>query len=101
MNQSKYGMIHIFKPYVIESKNPIDAIIKSVGERKFWKLEFEQECSKSIDESCINTDCHYNYLNYHKYELYVELRKEINDYWLAIEKRDNGYRKKHGVSGGA
>lgn len=86
----------LFKPYEVERKSFIDVFIKSVGERKFWKIQFQKECSKSIDETCINTECKYNFLNMHETELYVELRKEINDYWLEVEKRNSKYK-----SGGA
>lgn len=94
-------MKNLFKPYEIEVKNPMDIIIKKVGERKFWKIQFEDECSKSIDESCINIDCPHNYLKYHKKDLYIELRKEIDDYWLEVEKRNAKYRKNHGFGGDA
>lgn len=86
----------LFKPYEVERKSIVDYFIKKVGERKFWKMQFEHECSKSIDETCINTECKYNYLNFHENELYVELRKEIDDYWLEVEKRNSKYLKEHG-----
>lgn len=85
-----------FKPYEKEKSNLMDYIIENVGERKFWKIQFEQECSKATDESCINTGCKYNYLKVHEDELYVELIQEIQAERLAIKKRDEEYRKKHG-----
>ena len=89
-------MKRLFKPYIKETPNLAKYLIEKVGERKFWKIQFEQECSKATDESCINTDCHYNYLKYHKNELYVELINEIQAERLAIKKRDDEYRKKYG-----
>ena len=83
----------LFKPYKKENKKSIgESFIELVGEREFWKIQFEQECSKSIDESCINADCHYNFLNSHEDELYIDLRKELDDYWLEVEKRNNTYK---------
>lgn len=87
----------LFKPNKQEKKSFIvDYVIEKVGVRKFWKMEFEQECSKATDETCINTDCHYNFLKYHEDELYIELIQEIQAERLAIKKRDDEYRKKHG-----
>lgn len=91
------AMKRLFKPYKQEKKsNIMDYFIKEVGERKFWKIQFEQECSKATDETCINTDCHYNYLKAHEDELYIELIQEIQAERLAIQKRNDEYRKKHG-----
>ena len=90
-------MKRLFDPFVDDSEVTFaDFIINEVGERKFWKIQFEQECSKATDESCINTECRYNYLNAHGSELYVELMQEIQDERLAVKKRDDEYRKKHG-----
>ena len=86
----------LFKPHKFETKNIGDYLIKSVGEKKFWKIQFEQECSKSIDESCINTECHYNFLEFHQEELYIEIMQEIQDERKAIEKRNERDRKKYG-----
>ena len=89
----------LFKPYKQEKKsNIMDYIIENVGVRKFWKMEFEQECSKATDESCINTDCHYNYLDAHDDELYIELMQEIQAERLAIKERDEKARKKYGYN---
>ena len=89
-------MKRLFKPFVDDSNGGIvDFIINKVGERKYWKIQFEQECSKATDESCINIECRYNYLNMHDNELYVELMQEIQAERLAIKKRDEEYRKKH------
>ena len=87
----------LFKPYKNETGKSIGAsIIKSVGERKFWKMRYGQECSKSIDELCVNTKCKYNYLESHEDELYIDLMQEIKAEKLAIKKRDEQYRKEHG-----
>lgn len=81
----------LFKPYKIVKTNFEDFFIKHVGVKKFWKIQFEDECSKSIDETCINTECMYNYLNMHGDELYIELMQEIQAERKAVEdktKRD-------------
>ena len=91
------SMKRLFKPYKQEKKSTIaDYIIEKVGVRKFWKMQFEQECSKATDETCINTDCRYNFLKYHEDELYVELIQEIQAERLAIKKRNDEQRKKYG-----
>ena len=77
----------LFKPHIVHKPNFAELITNKIGEKKFWKIQFEQECSKAIDESCINTECRYNYLNMHKYELYVELMQEIQAERRAVEER--------------
>ena len=87
----------LFKPYKQENRpNIVGYLIEQVGEKKFWKIQFEDECSKSIDESCINTECHHNFLEFHQDELYIEIMQEIQAKRLEIEKRNEKYRKEHG-----
>lgn len=81
----------LFKPHKSDSAGLIDLLtVCGVDERKFWKIQFEQECSKATDESCINTDCRYNYMNMHQNELYVDLMCEIQAERNAVENRING-----------
>ena len=85
----------LFKPYKVVKTDFMDFIIEHVGVRKFWKIQFEQECSKSIDESCINTECRYNYFKIHDNELYVELMQEIQAERKEIEDRNKRQMQKH------
>lgn len=81
----------LFKPHKSDSAGLIDLLSAcGVDKKKFWKIQFEQECSKATDESCINTDCRYNYLNMHQDELYVDLIQEIQAERNAVENRING-----------
>ena len=66
----------LFKPYKIHKKNFID-FLDSKTKRNFFKHRLWFECSKSLDESCINAECRYNFFNVHNSELYIELMQEI------------------------
>ncbi len=87
------AMKGLFKPYLI--KNPfnfqdlLDATGLSIND--YLKIMIQDECSKSIDETCINTDCTFNYLRMHEDELYIEVMQEIQAERKAVEdkvKRD-------------
>lgn len=67
-----------FKPYRIVKKSFLD-FLDDKTKRNFWKHRIWFECSKSEDESCMNTKCKYNFVNSHDNELYVELMQEIKD----------------------
>lgn len=88
-------MISLFKPHKVERKSFLD-FLDDKGKRNFFKHRFWFECSKSTDESCVNTKCKYNYLESHKDKLYIDLMQEIKAEKLAIKKRDEQYRKEHG-----
>ena len=45
-----------------------------------FELFVYDECSKSINETCINTDCTYNHVEMHDDELYKKVLKE-NSKW--------------------
>ena len=78
----------LFKPYQNQTAN-LPSIFDAFGlsERKWFKIMFEDECSKATDESCINTECPHNYLDMHQDELYIELMQEIQDKRKAIKNR--------------
>lgn len=80
---------NLFKPHTHAKKNITD-IFESLGvsKKKFWKIQFEQECSKATDESCINTECRYNFINMHNGELYIDLMQEIQAERKEIEDRN-------------
>ena len=71
-------LLKLFKPYKIHKKRFVD-FLDSKQKRTFWKHRIWFECSKSEDESCMNTKCKYNFVNSHDNELYVELMQEIKD----------------------
>lgn len=68
----------LFKPYKIEKKSFID-FLDDKAKRNFFKHRIWFECSKSIDESCINNECKFNFIDVHEDELYIDLMNEIND----------------------
>ena len=78
---------NLFVPFIVE-KYGLDSLLNATGlsERDMSKILFQDECSKSIDESCINTDCHYNYIEMHNDDMYVDLMKEIQDERLRLKK---------------
>lgn len=77
----------LFKPiHNTDNKNNFRKfIIDRVGKRKYWKIKIERECSKSINESCINTNCQFNFLNIHQNELYIDVLKEIQQERKELE----------------
>lgn len=78
----------LFKPRKFETFD-FQKFLEVTGltKKKWYKITVEDECSKSIDESCINTDCQYNHFALHKHELYVEVLQEIQAERKAIEER--------------
>lgn len=90
------AMKSLFKPYNIKKEKFDFLALTGVDEKKFWKINFEQECSKATDESCINFECPYNYLNMHNDELYIDLMQEIQHERKELEKRIERDRKRHG-----
>ena len=88
----------LFKPIEHKRKSFIDFLDED-RKRNFFKHRFWFECSKAVDESCINTDCQHNYLDMHNDELYVELMQEIQAERQAVEDRMNKHRKEYGFAG--
>ena len=85
----KQAIKSLFKPFKLDNKSFLD-FLDSKAKRTFVKHRLYFECSKSIDETCINTKCKHNYLASHNDELYMELMQEIQDERMAIEKRNTG-----------
>ena len=78
----------LFKPYQKDSFTIQDFLnVTGLTMKKFLKIQVEDECSKSIDETCINTDCQFNYLKMHEDELYIEVFKEIEAERKEVEER--------------
>ena len=87
----------LFKPKKQENKfNFKDYLINhGISEKKFLKIHVENECSKSIDESCINTECHHNLLKMHEDELYQEVLKEVQQERKEVEERTKRQMQKY------
>ena len=68
--------------------------------KKFVKINLESECSKSIDESCINIDCPYNYFKVHEDELYIEVMQEIQAERKEIKEKIQRHMEKYCGNGG-
>lgn len=82
------AMKSLFKPRKVKTFDFSDFLeVTGLSLKKWYKITVEDECSKSIDESCINTDCQYNHFDLHKDELYVEVLQEIQDERKAVEER--------------
>lgn len=82
----------LFKPYELHFIGLQDLLDATGLSLKQWlKIDVELECSKSINESCMNCECQYNMIKMHDDELYVEVFKEIEDERIKVEnqvKRD-------------
>lgn len=69
--------------------------------KEIRKIQLEDECSKSIDESCINTECQHNLLKLHKDEVYIEVLQEFQAERKEVEERTKrDMQKYHGTSFG-
>ena len=45
--------------------------------KDFLRIIIQDECSKSIDETCINDECPFNLIDMHDDELYLEVFMEV------------------------
>ena len=99
VNMHEHLVKSLFKPFKVERKRFVD-FLDSKTKRNFYKHRFWFECSKSIDESCINTKCRYNYIEMHDNELYIYLRQEIQNERKEIEERTKKHVKKDCGIGG-
>ena len=74
----KHVINSLFKPFVIHKKRFVD-FLDAKTKRNYIKHKLWFECSKSLDESCINAECKYNFSNMHQDELYMELVDEMQN----------------------
>lgn len=95
------AMKGLFKPYTFKTFNFNDYLINNGFTLKdLLKIHVQDECSKSIDESCINTDCHHNLLKMHEDELYQEVLQEVQSERKRIaEKVKRDKEKYFGITG--
>ena len=67
----------LFKPFELHFIGLQDLLdSKGWSLKDFIKQEIDSECSKSLNESCINTECYYNFVKEHGDDLYEEAFKE-------------------------
>ena len=70
-------LLKLFKPHKKINKKRFIDFLDSNQKRNFLKHRLWFECSKSLDESCINNKCRYNFVNSHGDALYIELVQEM------------------------
>jgi len=95
---SSKAMKDLFKPYELHFIGLEDVLDATGLSLKQWlKCDVESECSKSIDESCMNYECQYNFIEMHGDELYGEVFQEIQDERKKVEDRiKEDFRKVYG-----
>lgn len=72
------AMHDLFKPYELDFMNIDDFLsVTGLSFKELLRIDVESECSKSIDESCMNCDCDYNFIKLHDDKTYVEVFKEV------------------------
>ena len=93
------AMHDLFKPYELDFVQ-LEDVLASTGLslEEMLKINVEDECSKSIDESCFNLECDYNYVGLHNDELYVKVAGEIQAERREIEERTQSHMKKYAKS---
>lgn len=68
----------LFKPYELHFLGLEDLLnVTGLSLKDGIKIDVQDECSKSIDESCMNHECKYNFIKLHGNEFYNELMHEI------------------------
>ena len=78
----------LFKPKTIKNKTIDDLLVATgISLKELVKINVQGECSKAIDETCINTECPYNLLKMHENELYQEVLKEVQQERKEVEER--------------
>ena len=67
----------LFKPFELHFIGVQDLLdSRGWSLKDFIKLDIDSECSKSLNETCINTECYYNFITWHGDDLYEEAFKE-------------------------
>lgn len=86
----------LFNPHEFDTFDFQDFLnVTGLTMKKYLKILVEDECSKSIDESCINSACPYNHFKMHKDELYIEVMQEIQAERREIEERTQRQMQEH------
>ena len=82
------AMYDLFNPcelYFMDINDLLD--VTGLSFKDILKIDIQSECSKSIDESCMNFECDFNYINMHDDETYVEVFKEVEQARKEVEKK--------------
>lgn len=78
----------LFKPYELHFMGLQDLLdATKLSRKEFLKISVEDECSKSLDESCMNKECEYNFVEMHEHGLYVEVFKEVEQEKIRVQKQ--------------
>lgn len=78
----------LFKPYELHFLGLEDLLNVTGLSLKDWiKIDVQDECSKSIDESCMNFSCGYNLIEMHNDELYVDVFKEVEQERIRVQEQ--------------
>ena len=75
---NKNSLTGLFKPYAIAVEDEMNCLNDAVGisdEEFLLETAMYLECSKSIDETCINSNCDYNLIDEHSSELYLKIKE--------------------------
>lgn len=76
---NKDSLNGLFKPYAIVVEDELNYLSDAVGisdEKFLLETAMYLECSKSIDESCINSNCAYNLIDEHSSDLYLKIKED-------------------------
>ena len=68
----------LFKPHKLVVEDELNYLSDNVGisdDEFLFETMMYEECSESINESCINSNCAYNLVNEHSSELYLKIKE--------------------------
>ena len=82
------AMKDLFNPYELHFMGLQDLLdATGLSRKKFLTICVQDECTKSIDESCMNNECQYNFVEMHEDGLYVEVFKEVEQERLRVQEQ--------------
>ena len=82
------AMKDLFNPYEVDFMDINDLLdVTGLSFKKLLKIHVEDECSKSIDESCMNLSCGYNLIEMHNDETYVDVFKEVEQERMRVQEQ--------------
>ena len=78
----------LFKPYELHFMGLQDLLdATKLSRKQFLRIRVQDECTKSIDESCINNECPHNFVEMHEHGLYVEVFKEVEQERIRVQEQ--------------
>ena len=87
------GLFNPYELHFMELQDLLDGI--GISLKDWLKIDVQDECSKSIDGSCINCECEYNLVKLHDEDLYCEVLKEIQAERREVEERTKRQMQKY------